>query len=99
MLDFPVQLGRRPAQVAPAETPGLRSLLTVAVAFVVIAGLYLGRSVLIPLTPVSYTHLAARPGAAGDRSHGSRCDAVRGGAGYRTLDVDGGRSALSLIHI
>jgi predicted PurR-regulated permease PerM len=50
MLDFPPPLDRRPAQVAPAETPGLRSLLTVAVAVVVVAGLYLGRSLLIPFT-------------------------------------------------
>jgi predicted PurR-regulated permease PerM len=50
MLDFPDPLDRRPAHVAPAETPGLRGLLTVAVAVVVIAGLYLGRSVLIPFT-------------------------------------------------
>jgi predicted PurR-regulated permease PerM len=50
MLDFPVPLDRRPVHVAPVESPGLRSLLTVAVAFVVLAGLYFGRSVLIPLT-------------------------------------------------
>ncbi len=50
MLDFPDPLDRRPAHVTPAETPGLRGLLTVAVAVVVIAGLYLGRSVLIPFT-------------------------------------------------
>ncbi len=50
MLDFPNPLDRRPAQVTPAETPGLRGLLTVAVAAVVVAGLYLGRSVLIPFT-------------------------------------------------
>ena len=50
MLDFPVPSDRRPVQVAPVESPGLRSLLTVAVAFVVVAGLYFGRSVLIPLT-------------------------------------------------
>jgi predicted PurR-regulated permease PerM len=50
MLDFPDPLDRRPAHVAPAETPGLRGLLTVAVTVVVVAGLYLGRSVLIPFT-------------------------------------------------
>jgi predicted PurR-regulated permease PerM len=50
MLDFPDPLDRRPAHVASAETPGLRGLLTVAVAVVVVAGLYLGRSVLIPFT-------------------------------------------------
>jgi predicted PurR-regulated permease PerM len=41
---------RRPTVVAPAETPGLSGLLTLAVAVVVIAGLYLGRTVLIPIT-------------------------------------------------
>ena len=50
MLNFPARSDRPPVQVAPAETPGLRSLLTIAVAFVVVAGLYFGRSVLIPLT-------------------------------------------------
>jgi predicted PurR-regulated permease PerM len=43
-------LDRRAAQVAPAETPGLRGLLFVAITVVVVAGLYLGRSVLIPIT-------------------------------------------------
>jgi predicted PurR-regulated permease PerM len=41
---------RRPTTVAPAETPGLTGLLTLAVAVVVVAGLYLGRTVLIPVT-------------------------------------------------
>ncbi len=41
---------RQPASVAPAETPGLSGLLTLAVAVVVVAGLYLGRTVLIPIT-------------------------------------------------
>jgi predicted PurR-regulated permease PerM len=41
---------RRPTSVAPAETPGLTGLLTLAVAVVVVAGLYLGRTVLIPIT-------------------------------------------------
>ncbi len=41
---------RRPATVAPAETPGLSGLLTLAVGVVVVAGLYLGRTVLIPIT-------------------------------------------------
>jgi predicted PurR-regulated permease PerM len=40
----------RPTTVAPAETPGLTGLLTLAVAVVVVAGLYLGRTVLIPIT-------------------------------------------------
>jgi predicted PurR-regulated permease PerM len=42
--------GPRPTAVAPAETPGLTGLLTLAVAVVVVAGLYLGRTVLIPIT-------------------------------------------------
>src|ERR1700760_1059099 len=46
-MEFPE---RRPTVVAPAETPGLSGLLTLAVAVVVIAGLYLGRTVLIPIT-------------------------------------------------
>ena len=41
---------RRPAMVAPAETPGLTGLLTLAVGVVIVAGLYLGRTVLIPIT-------------------------------------------------
>jgi predicted PurR-regulated permease PerM len=41
---------RRPTAIAPAETPGLSGLLTLAVAVVVVAGLYLGRTVLIPIT-------------------------------------------------
>lgn len=49
-MSDPPTPSRRPAQVAPAETPGLQGPLTVAVAVVAIAGLYLGRSVLIPLT-------------------------------------------------
>ena len=50
MPDLSDPLDRRPAQVTPTETPGLRGLLTVAVAVVVVAGLYLGRSMLIPIT-------------------------------------------------
>ena len=38
------------AQVAPAETPGLRGLTTLAVSVVVVVGLYLGRDVLIPIS-------------------------------------------------
>jgi predicted PurR-regulated permease PerM len=41
---------RHPAAVPPAETPGLSGLLTLAVGVVVVAGLYLGRTVLIPIT-------------------------------------------------
>jgi predicted PurR-regulated permease PerM len=39
-----------PAQIVPAELPGVNSLLTLAVSVVVIAGLYFGRDVLIPIT-------------------------------------------------
>src|SRR3954471_4579713 len=41
---------RQPAAVPPAETPGLSGLLTLAVGVVVVTGLYLGRTVLIPIT-------------------------------------------------
>ncbi len=50
MPNKPSNLERRPAQVPPAETPGLSGLLTLAVGVVVVAGLYLGRTVLIPIT-------------------------------------------------
>jgi predicted PurR-regulated permease PerM len=40
---------RQPAQVPPPITPGLRGLLTLAVGVVVIAALYYGREVFIPL--------------------------------------------------
>ncbi|HEX2942933.1 MAG TPA: AI-2E family transporter, partial [Rhodopila sp.] len=41
---------RQPATVPPAETPGLTGLLTLAVGVVVVAGLYFGQTVLIPIT-------------------------------------------------
>ena len=50
MSDFPTPLNRGSTLVAPAETPGSRGLLFIAVAVVVVAGLYFGRSVLIPIT-------------------------------------------------
>jgi predicted PurR-regulated permease PerM len=50
MPDLPDPLDRRLAHVTPAETPSLRGLLTIAVAVVVVAGLYFGRSMLIPIT-------------------------------------------------
>jgi predicted PurR-regulated permease PerM len=50
MADEDRIIERRPTVVAPAETPGLTGLLTLAVAVVVVAGLYLGRTVLIPIT-------------------------------------------------
>jgi predicted PurR-regulated permease PerM len=50
MPDQIIPLERRPGEVAATEVPGLHGLLFVAVAVVVVAGLYLGRSVLIPIT-------------------------------------------------
>ena len=50
MSDLTIPPDRPPVQVPPADTPGVQGLLTVAVAVVVVAGLYLGRSMLIPIT-------------------------------------------------
>jgi len=50
MSDLPTPLNRPAFHITPAETPSLRSLLTIAVSVVVVAGLYFGRSVLIPIT-------------------------------------------------
>jgi predicted PurR-regulated permease PerM len=50
MPEAPLPIERRPARVTPPETPGLSGLLTLAVGVVVVAGLYLGRTVLIPIT-------------------------------------------------
>ncbi len=50
MSDPPSPSDRRPDQIDGAETPGLHGLLFVAIAVVVVTGLYLGRSVLIPIT-------------------------------------------------
>jgi len=50
MADQPLALDRQPTQVEAAETPGLTGLLTLAVAVVVVTGLYLGRTVLLPVT-------------------------------------------------
>ena len=38
-----------PVQVTAADTPGVQGLLTLAVAVVIVAGLYLGREVMIPI--------------------------------------------------
>ena len=46
----PSRLPVSPAQVPPADVPGLNSLLTLAAGVVTIAALYLGREVLIPIT-------------------------------------------------
>jgi predicted PurR-regulated permease PerM len=49
MADLPIPSDRPPVQVPPADTPGVQGLLTLAVAVVVVAGLYLGREVMIPI--------------------------------------------------
>jgi predicted PurR-regulated permease PerM len=49
MSDLPLSF-RQPAKVPPVETPGLTGLLTLAVGVVVVAALYFGREVLIPIT-------------------------------------------------
>jgi predicted PurR-regulated permease PerM len=49
MPDLPLASARPSVQVPPADTPGVQGLLTLAVAVVVIAGLYLGREVMIPI--------------------------------------------------
>jgi predicted PurR-regulated permease PerM len=50
MQEFVDPSNRQPTRIPPVETPGLRSLLTVTVLVVVVTGLYLGRSMLIPIT-------------------------------------------------
>jgi predicted PurR-regulated permease PerM len=50
MPDIAPRPDLRWAQVAAAETPGLRGLTTVIVAVVVVTALYFGREVLIPIT-------------------------------------------------
>jgi predicted PurR-regulated permease PerM len=49
MPDAPTPIPRSVVQVPPAETPGVQGLLTLAVAVVIVAGLYLGREVMIPI--------------------------------------------------
>jgi predicted PurR-regulated permease PerM len=49
MPDAPTPMPRSAVQVPPAETPGAQGLLTLAVAVVIVAGLYLGREVMIPI--------------------------------------------------
>ena len=49
MAAEPSAAPRQPAQVPPPLVPGLRGLLTLAVSVVLIAALYLGREVFIPL--------------------------------------------------
>ncbi len=50
MAEQRVPFDRRPAPIPAAHTPGTTSLLTLGTSVVVIAGLYFGRSVLIPIT-------------------------------------------------
>ena len=45
----PTPIPRSAVQVPPADTPGVQGLLTLAVAVVIVAGLYLGREVMIPI--------------------------------------------------
>ena len=50
MSDPNPEPSRQPAQVAPPQMPGVNSLLTLATGVVVIAGLYVAREVLVPIT-------------------------------------------------
>src|SRR6185312_4940459 len=50
MPDLPSPLDHRAPHIIPAATPRLQGLQPLAVAVVVIAGLYFGRSMLIPIT-------------------------------------------------
>ena len=50
MPDTMPPLGPRWAHVVPAETPSLRGLTTLAVTVVIVAALYFGREVLVPIT-------------------------------------------------
>src|ERR1700722_17645716 len=50
MPDTTLPPGPRWAQVVPAETPRLRGLTTLAVTVVIVAALYFGREVLVPIT-------------------------------------------------
>ncbi|MEO8713837.1 MAG: AI-2E family transporter, partial [Acetobacteraceae bacterium] len=50
MSETPVPSPGEPATVAPSELPGLNGLITLLVCVVVIAALYVGREVLIPIT-------------------------------------------------
>lgn len=65
MPDLPLRLGRPPgeprAKVLQTEAPDLRSLTTLAGAVVVVAGLYLGREVLIPVTLAILLSLVLSP--------------------------------------
>lgn len=56
-----------PAHVVPAEMPALRTLAGIAVGVVAIAGLYLGRDVLVPIMLAALLSLILAPLAAGLR--------------------------------
>ena len=49
MSDAPTPISGSVVQVPPADTPGVQGLLTLAVAVVIVAGLYLGREVMVPI--------------------------------------------------
>ena len=49
MSEIPTSLPGSPVRVAAADTPGVQGLLTLAVGVVIVAGLYLGRDVMIPV--------------------------------------------------
>ena len=49
MSDVTTPLPRSPVQVTAADTPGVQGLLTLAVAVVIVAGLYLGSEMMIPI--------------------------------------------------
>src|SRR5271166_278131 len=49
MSDVPTPLPRSPIQVIAADTPGVQGLLTLAIAVVIVAGLYLGSEMMIPI--------------------------------------------------
>ncbi|MFC4166932.1 AI-2E family transporter [Teichococcus aestuarii] len=61
MPDIRISDAAPSAKVAPAEAPDIRSLTTLAGAVVVVAGLYLGRDVLIPVTLAILLSLVLSP--------------------------------------
>jgi len=50
MATAPIDASRLKTTVAPADAPGLNSLLSLSVGVVIVSGLYLAREVLIPIT-------------------------------------------------
>lgn len=49
MSDLPTPLAGPPVRINAADTPGVQGLLTLAVGVVIVAALYLGREVIIPI--------------------------------------------------